>query len=174
MTASNQKLREMNILKARQLCSDTLALEGVRLVFDLLSQVDVTWHPDDDVTDINWEFEMSDDNIARLVWIDNALIEATSRLDMDIYEECMQSHVRMHGEKSCFWPEHIAYGERAYLCTWEGYGPDEETGKIAYAEHALGWFTEELGYEDTDRDMLASLSIADTHTMLGHTVMRIK
>lgn len=161
--------------KARELCSEDLAVAGVRLVYDLLADVELTWHPDDNIEDIKWDVHLDDEDIARLIWIDNSLIEACGRLELDIYEESMQSHVRVHGDKSCFWPEHRAFEERRFLCTWEGYSAD---GTIQYEEHGLGWFCKDRGYEDTDIDFVKSLSIGDTHTNGGpcdlHTVLRIK
>lgn len=149
------------------------SLEDVQDMMQGLAAVGVSWHPDDKIQDLVWDVDISDVAQAKLVLINDEFWSACADMNLDIYEEMMQAHVRAFGEKSAFYPEHIAFGDRWYLATWEGYEPDEH-GAIKFGKHMLGYFSEDNGYDKTETDMIASLGIADKYSLVGHTVMRIR
>jgi hypothetical protein len=174
MTPTQQKIKDI-----RQMCSDSLDLSGIRKIYELLAEADMAYHPDDDVTDIKWDHELGYADIERMTWIDNSLIEATSRLGLDIYEESMQGHVRALGDKSCFYPEHRDYADRKWMCFWSvGYhNNDTVTWEVVGAD----FFNENHGYTNrNDRNDIRNLSLGEEwenydDRMSGrHWIIRIK
>lgn len=98
----------MSVQDAIKFCRDNCrynTVEDFREALEILAKADLSWHPDDDISDIVFDQEINESDRAKLVWIDNALWDFCNAQELDIYEETMQAHVRAHGEKSCFWPE---------------------------------------------------------------------
>ena len=162
------------------LCHITTAdsVASVRQIFDWLNAAGLNWHPDDDANDIIWaEHEIDGADAHRLNSIMERLCQACREHNLDVYEESMQSHVRMHGERSCFYPEHIPFEQRLYRCVWaEGY----TDGDPIVEENTLDFFTEEIGYEEDYQQQIRDLCLDDMADFGGpmgidaHTVTRIR
>lgn len=151
---------------------------NIRTIYELLSKEGVHWHPDDAIDDIVWsDCKLDDDDIANLIWIDNALWDFFNRNEdqYDIYEESMQAHVRVHGRKSAFYPESRPYEDRKWMCFWDvGYCGNDT---VNWEVNKVGFFHEAAGYSDDEIAEIRDLELGeqwDNWECGHHWVVRIK
>ena len=82
-----------------------LDIATLRDVLEVLAKANLMYNPDDSPEDIRWEESLDDEDISRMIWIDNTLLASYEKLGVDPHDEVMSAHVRVFGERSCFYQE---------------------------------------------------------------------